>query len=78
MLTTADGRPVNDASIVLTGRRRDTNNPLPTMPRVAAVVGGGHYRAEGVRFHMPGEWRLTLTIGVKDVHDTAAIDIVAY
>jgi hypothetical protein len=78
VLMTADGNPASGASIVLTGRRRDTNNSLPTAPRVTAAPGPGHYRAEGLRFHMPGEWRLILTIALKDLRDAAALDIVAY
>lgn len=30
-------------------------------PTVAAL-GGGHYRAEGLMFHMPGEWELTFSV----------------
>jgi hypothetical protein len=78
LLMTSDGRPADGASIVLTGLRRDTNNPLPTAPQVSPTPEPGHYRAEGLRFHMPGEWRLILTIACKDVRDTAALDIVVY
>ena len=76
VLATAGGKPASGASIGLSGLRRDTNSPLPTMPQVSAVPGAGHYRVEGLRFHMPGEWRLIFAIGDGAIRDRAVLDIV--
>ena len=75
-LATAGGKPVSGASIGLTGRRRETNSPLPTLPQVSVMPGAGHYRVEGLRFHMPGEWQLIFAIGDGAIRDRAVLDIV--
>lgn len=76
MLTTAGGKPVPGATIGLSGLRRETSSPLPTLPQVSAAPGAGHYRAEGLRFHMPGEWQLIFAIGDGAIRDRALLDIV--
>jgi hypothetical protein len=75
-LETADGRPATGASITLSGRRFDAPNPLPTLPRITPATGEGHYRVEGLRFHMPGDWHLVFAIDFAQIHDRAALDIV--
>ncbi len=76
VLAMAGGKPVSGATIGLTGLRGDTNSPLPTLPQVLAAPGAGHYRVEGLRFHMPGEWRLIFAIGDGAIRDRAVLDIV--
>jgi hypothetical protein len=76
-LETTDGRAAAGASIVLSGRRLDASNPLPTLPRVAPATGEGNYRVEGVRFHMPGDWHLVFDIDFEQVRDRAVLDIMA-
>jgi hypothetical protein len=75
-LTTVDGRAAGGAAIRLTGLRRYTQSPLPTSPRVSPGPGEGSYRIEGLRFHMPGEWRLVFEIDFEQISDHAAIEIV--
>jgi len=74
-LETADGRPLAGASIALAGRRNTSPNPLPTSPRVAPVADEGRYRVEGLRFHMPGEWRLVFDIEFAQIRDRATLDV---
>jgi hypothetical protein len=40
----------------------DHDHGLPTLPVVTRETSPGRYLLEGVRFHMPGRWQLTLTI----------------
>jgi hypothetical protein len=75
-LTTADGQPVSGATIGLTGDRRFAPNPLPTMPQVSAASPPGHYRVEGLRFHMAGEWHLVFTIDFAQIRDRAVLGVV--
>lgn len=75
LLTDNAGKPVTGASIVLSGLRRDSNNPLPTSPRVSSAPGLGLYRAEGLRFHMAGEWQLIFAIDSGGIHDSAVLDV---
>ena len=75
-LTRADGEPVPGAAIVLTGQRRYSSNSLPTLPQVSSGLGAGHYQVRGVRFHMPGEWRLVFDIVVEQIRDRATLDVV--
>lgn len=75
MLATPAGEPVTGASIGLTGERRSTANPLPTMPLIAPAAGAGRYRAEGLRFHMPGEWRLVFDIRFAHIRDRATLAV---
>ena len=75
-LADAAGRPLSGATIALTGLREDSNSPLPTAPRVAPAPGNGQYRAEGLRFHMPGEWRLIFSIDSGGIRDRAILSII--
>jgi hypothetical protein len=74
-LASADGRPVDGASIALSGQRLFAPNPLPTSPQVSPGAGPGNYRAEGLRFHMPGDWHLVFDIEVGQIHDRAILDV---
>lgn len=58
----ADGNPVEDASITVTGGMPDHDHGMPTNPQVTGTTGNGRYLLEGVRFHMPGRWVLLIKI----------------
>lgn len=70
-----DGQPVTGASITMTGGMPLHNHGLPTAPQMTAELGGGDYRLEGVRFHMNGDWELTVTIDVDGRRDTLVIPL---
>ena len=74
-LTTVDGRAAASASITLTGERRYSPNPLPTLPQVRPGPTHGSYRVEGLRFHIGGEWRLAFAIEFEQIRDRAMLDI---
>ena len=57
-----DGEPVNGATISVTGGMPLHNHGLPTAPQMTAALGNGDYRLDGLRFHMSGDWQLTVTI----------------
>ncbi|MGE0035679.1 MAG: hypothetical protein AB7S93_08605 [Xanthobacteraceae bacterium] len=76
-LKTADGKPAAGASFVVTGQHRYAFNPLPTSPRVVPGAQDGAYRLEGLRFHIAGQWRLTIIIDSERIHDRYLLGIQA-
>ena len=72
VLRHADGTPVTGARITVDGGMPAHDHGLPTRPRVSETADPGRYLLEGLRFHMHGEWRLSLRIeagGARDVVD---------
>ncbi len=70
---TADGQLVANADITLSGGMPEHNHGLPTSPRVTQYLGNGEYLIEGIRFHMNGSWKITITIGAGGDRDTVVI-----
>jgi hypothetical protein len=69
-IETADGRPVDGATIVIDGGMPEHQHGLPTRPEVTADLGDGDYRVEGMKFNMTGYWVLRITVesaGLRDV-----------
>jgi hypothetical protein len=69
----AAGEAVVGASIEVSGGMPAHNHGLPTRPRVTAELGGGDYKLNGMRFHMAGEWEVTLVITADGVTDNVVI-----
>ncbi len=67
------GEPVTDASIEVTGGMPAHDHGLPTRPRVTTELEDGNYRLDGMRFHMAGDWELTITITVDGKTDTVIV-----
>jgi len=59
---TSDGEPVTGASLAVSGGMPAHDHGMPTRPRVTAELGNGHYRLEGMRFHMGGDWEVSIEI----------------
>ncbi len=72
-VTTAAGNPVVGATIEVNGGMPAHDHGLPTRPRVTEELGGGDYRLDGMRFHMAGEWEITLRISADGESDTVVI-----
>lgn len=68
-LQTADGAPVEDATITVTGSMPAHSHGMPTNPQVTANLGGGNYRVEGIQFQMGGEWEVIFNITAGAVTD---------
>lgn len=69
----ADGDPVRNAKIEVIGGMPLHNHGLPTRPLVTEELGDGNYRLEGMRFHMAGDWQLTITIVADGKTDTVIV-----
>lgn len=71
----ADGVPLDGATITVSGGMPLHDHGLPTDPRMTRSLGNGDYLLEGVRFHMQGEWELNVTIEVDGRRDTVVIPL---
>ncbi len=74
-VTTADGTPVEAATITVDGGMPEHDHGLPTAPEVTTALGEGRYRIEGVKFSMPGWWVLEVTIAGPKGTDTATFNL---
>lgn len=73
---TADGQPVEGATISVTGGMPAHNHGLPTDPRMTRSLGNGDYLLEGMRFHMHGDWELLVTVEADGRRDTVVIPLI--
>ena len=71
---TTTGAAVDGADITIDGGMPAHNHGMPTRPRVTENLGQGNYKVQGMRFHMNGEWQITITITANDKNDS--VDIV--
>lgn len=55
-LETAEGTPVDSATIVVDGGMPQHGHGLPTKPRVTKHVGNGEHVVDGMKFNMGGWW----------------------
>ena len=61
-IATADGAPVEGATITVGGDMPANGHGMPTQPEVTADLGGGDYRVEGMAFQMGGYWIIDVTV----------------
>ena len=74
-VTDADGNAVTAATLEIDGGMPEHDHGLPTAPRVAAELGDGRYRVEGVRFHMRGYWEIYIAIDDGSERDRVTIPL---
>lgn len=72
---TSRGEPVSNALITMQGGMPEHDHGLPTSPRSRPAAEDGDYLLEGIRFHMPGYWELTVSIKAGSVSDTVLIPL---
>lgn len=72
---TADGAPVANAKLSIAGGMPAHKHGLPTSPRVTDELSDGQYRLEGIRFHMHGQWQLSIEIIADGKADTVIVDL---
>ncbi len=71
----ATGMPVVNARITLDGGMPQHDHGLPTQPAVSPGGRAGEYRVAGIRFHMPGDWLISITIENEQHRDTVTIPL---
>jgi len=67
------GELVTGANIEVTGGMPAHDHGLPTRPRVTTELEDGNYRLDGMRFHMAGDWELTISIVADGKTDTVIV-----
>ena len=70
-LETADGKPLDDATIAVDGGMPQHGHGLPTRPRVTRQLANGDRIVDGMKFNMGGWWvvkfRVASTLGADSV-----------
>lgn len=74
-LRTADGSPVDAATIAVDGGMPRHGHGLPTAPAVTRTLGDGRFLVEGMKFNMPGWWEIELTIDGPAGPDSATFNL---
>ncbi len=73
---TADGAPVEDAVITVSGGMPGhKSHGMPTAPQVTESLGNGDYRVEGMQFQMGGWWTITFTIDAAGQRDSITFNL---
>ena len=70
-----NGEAVTAAFITVDGGMPEHDHGLPTQPRVTQELGDGAYRLDGLRFHMRGNWEVTLRIEANGMTDAVTIKV---
>jgi hypothetical protein len=71
----ADGKPVEDATINVDGDMPQHGHGLPTQPRVTKNLGNGDYLVDGMKFQMGGWWLMDFTITAGGQADTVHFNL---
>lgn len=72
---TADGRPVESATITVDGDMPQHGHGLPTRPQVTQNLGDGDYLVEGMKFQMGGWWVMDFTITANGQTDAVRFNM---
>jgi hypothetical protein len=72
----SDGAPVANAQVAVDGGMPAHDHGLPTQPSVRAGDAAGDYLLEGLKFQMPGEWVITVTIDGPAGADEAILPLI--
>lgn len=72
---TADGQPVEDATIRVDGDMPQHGHGLPTRPQVTKYLGNGDYLVEGMKFQMAGWWVMDFTITANGQTDAVRFNM---
>ncbi len=71
----ADGKPVNNAKIIVVGDMPEHGHGLPTQPEVTKIGAEGLYRVDGMKFQMPGWWIVTISVMANGTHDNVSFNL---
>lgn len=74
-IESADGTPVVNAEVEVSGGMPAHAHGLPTRPKITEELGGGDYRLDGMRFHMPGYWEIRVTVDTEETSSTVVIPL---
>jgi hypothetical protein len=72
---TADGQPIEDATIAVDGDMPQHGHGLPTRPQVTQNLGNGDYLVEGMKFQMGGWWVMDFDVTVAGQTDRVSFNL---
>ncbi len=68
----ADGKPLTGERLSVDGRMPEHRHGMTTQP-IVQVLSGGHFKVEGMLFHMPGRWELYFDISSEGRTERARV-----
>jgi hypothetical protein len=74
-LETAQGAPVNGATVGVDGGMPQHGHGLPTRPRVTRPLGPGDYAVEGMKFNMGGWWVVKFRVAADAGRDSVTFNL---
>lgn len=75
IVTSANGEPLYPIRARVDGGMPQHGHGLPTSPRVTRYLGDGRYRVEGLRFNMPGAWKMRISLDGPSGPEVAEMDL---
>jgi len=72
---TAEGSPVDAATITMNGGMPQHGHGLPTAPKVTRALGNGDHLVEGVKFNMGGWWVVRFAMASSAGTDTVTFNL---
>ena len=74
-LETANGAPVDSATVSVDGGMPQHGHGLPTKPRVTRALGNGDHLVEGMKFNMGGWWVVKFRINATPGSDSLVFNV---
>jgi hypothetical protein len=76
VVVTDEGQaPVRGCRVIFDATMPEHGHGLPTAPRTAETAEAGRYTVEGVRFSMPGYWRIDVAATCGGARSQATFDL---
>jgi hypothetical protein len=74
-LETANGLPVDSATIAIDGGMPQHGHGLPTKPRATRTLGNGDHLIEGMKFNMGGWWVVKFRVAAEQGTDSLVFNL---
>ena len=74
-IETADGAPIDSATILVDGGMPQHGHGLPTKPRVTRALGDGDHLVEGMKFNMGGWWVVKFRVAAAKGNDSLVFNL---
>jgi YtkA-like protein len=74
-LETADGAPLDSATVSVDGGMPQHGHGLPTKPRVTRALGNGDHLVEGMKFNMWGWWVVKFRVDATPGSDSLVFNV---
>jgi len=74
-VTDKNGKPIDGAEIIVSADMPEHLHGMTTRPVTTAGSSPGHYKVDGMNFHMPGWWEITLDINYGRSRNLATFNL---